>query len=472
VSAGKFKFGEWLPDLSDLDNPGVTEAKNVRPVGKAEAGYSPYLPLVTSGAAMTTAETENLIALLTGTAGTNTYIYVGTLDGHLYQSRTGSGTWTDYAPAGTGAVQSLCQYNTLVFAADDSKGIYQQTVGGATNFALVSATPLVQVIGVIGQFLLGGNVPLGTPKPNYLQWSAIADPTNWPTPGSATAIATQAGSQNLHLELGAITGIFGGDQWGVILQTAGITRVTYIGGSNVFQFDTLANGIGMDYPNLGVKAGRQVYFASSRGIYATDGLTLDPIGEDKINRWFIANIVNGNPGLLNTGSVGIDWTNKLIVWNFVLSANNTAVVIYNFETRRFSHAVDTVLANMVVGDDTAFASLGLQGIGQDKKLGTFTGTPGTATLISTEVELNPGGKALVQGFRPQVTGSGTVTCKIGSRMKQSDAVTYTSAITPNSVTGFADALVEASYHRAETDIVGSFTQAMGGEFLSEPSGAF
>ena len=86
--------------------------------------------------------------------------------------------------------------------------------------------------------------------------------------------------------------------------------------------------------------------------------------------------------------------------------------------------------------------------------------------------MNPGGKALVQGFRPQVTGAGAVTCKIGSRMKQSDSVSFTSALTPNSVSGFADALVEASYHRAETDIVGSFGQAIGGEFLHSESGAF
>ena len=38
----KALFGEWLPDLPDLDNPGLTEANNVIP---SDGGYKPFRPL-------------------------------------------------------------------------------------------------------------------------------------------------------------------------------------------------------------------------------------------------------------------------------------------------------------------------------------------------------------------------------------------------------------------------------------------
>jgi hypothetical protein len=466
--AGKLKFGEWLPDQNDLDNPGVIEALNVLPIGTTQNGYQPYAPLATAGAALTTTgQFYYIVALLAiPSTGTVPYVYAGTFDGHLYQSPATAGAWTDYSPALSAQIYDLVQYNTLVIASVSSGGLYQQTVGAGVNFAAISGSPNALYLGVIGQFLVGGNIA-GTP--NVVQWSGIGQPTSWPTPGSATAIAQQSGQQTLHLELGGVTGIFGGDQWGIITQQNAITRVTYVGGSTVFQFDTLSSGVGMDYAHAGVKIGNEVLFASSKGFYATDGVTAVPIGQEKVNRWFISNVVSQG---ISTGRVAVDWSNKLVYWAFP-TAGASPVVIYNYETKRFTHASDSNIGPFVQSTTPFyFTTYGLQAIGQDKKLGTFTGTPGTATITTGEVELNPGGKALVQGFRPQVTGAGAVTCKIGSRMKQSDSVSFTSALTPNSVSGFADALVEASYHRAETDIVGSFGQAIGGEFLHSESGAF
>lgn len=475
--AGKFKFGDWLPDLSDLDNPGILEALNVLPVGKTESGYAPYSPLATSGTALVTGTSIfDCVALLAAAIGGSTpYVYVGTLDGHLYQSLATGGSWTDYSGGVISQpISSLAQYNNLLFAAANTAGIWQKTVGSGSNATQVVGAPNAGVLGVIGQFLVAGNIST-TPlvSPHLVMWSAIGNPTNWPTVGSAAAIAAQSGEQFLHYELGAVTGIFGGDQWGVILQQNGITRVTYIGGAVVFQFDTLSGGIGMDYANAAVKIGGLIYFASSRGFYATDGVSVLPIGEEKVNRWFVANVVD--VGDLPFGSVAVDWTNKLIYWGFGV-AGTAPLVVYNFETKRFTHAGDANFAVMVAANVASFTSLGVQAIGQDKKLGFFTGTPGTATLTTSEVELNPGGKTLVQGFRPQVTRAGitapSITVRIGQRSSEGGAVFFGSAITPNASTGFADALVEDNYHRAETDIAGAFTQAIGGEFLSEPAGDF
>ncbi len=480
--AGKIKFGDWLPDQPDLDNPGLVEALNLLPVGDPKNGYKPYSSLATFGSALSTTTSTNLVALLVGIGNTSPTVYVITRDtpAHIYQNTAlAFSAWTDYSPGALNPLYDIVQYNNLVIVADGTPGagtgLLQQDVSVAlVNFALISNSPIAQVLGVVGQFVLAGNIYTaaggGVLHSNLLQWSAIGAPTNWPTPGSAAAIAAQAGQQFLHLELGAITGIFGGDQWGVVFQQNGITRMTYTGGSTVWQFDTLSTGVGMDYPHAGVKVGGLVYFCCSRGFFATDGVSLLPIGENKVNLWFITNVVN--PSLLSAARVAVDCTNKLIYWSFTTLIGSPLVVVYNYQTERFTHASDSNLSCMVQGNVASYVAVGLTAIGLDSKRGTFTATPGTATITTAEIELNPGGKALVQGFRPQISGGGTVTCRIGSRMKQSDSVTYTAALTPNSVSGFADTLVEASYHRAETDIVGNFTQAIGGEFLHTESGAF
>ena len=465
---GTIQFKDWLPDQPDLNNPGLTEALNVLPVGGSDSGYTPYLPLATSGGALTTTgQIQYIVSLLTVPAtGTSPYLYAGTFDGHLYQSLATVGSWTDYSPSLTTQVFDLVQYNTLVIASVSSGGLYQQTVGSSSNFSAISGSPNALYLGVIGQFLVGGNI-LGTP--NLVQWSGIAAPTSWPTPGSDTALAQQSGEQFLHQELGGVTGIFGGDQWGIITQQNALTRVTYVGGSAVFQFDTLASGVGMDYPHVGVKIGNSVLFASSKGFYETDGVTVIPIGEEKVNRWFITNVVNQS--LLSFGSAGVDWANKLIYWAFPTSGASP-VVVYNYETKRFTHASDSNIGPFVQGTSPFyFTTYGLQAIGQDKKLGTFTGTPGTATLITGESEPNPGGYTYISGVKPLVGATANaLTCAVGTRTDQNASVTYTSDATVNSRSGFSDVRVESRYARGRVKVSGTFTKAQGAQFLSHPTG--
>jgi hypothetical protein len=480
--APKFKAGPWLPDMPDLDNPGLTEALNVLPVASS---YTPYLPISVSGNAMTNTAAVAFIGS-DDSVPTDAQLYVGSTAGNIYiQGFPIGGGWTDLAPAGfVGTrVTALCQYNTLIIAANGEAGnppVYG-TLGSLSAFAVLGTggvdAPPCGVLGVVGQFLFTGNInTTGGPSgalPHAVQWSGIGNPTSWPTPGSATAIAQQSGQQVLHAELGGVTGIYGADEWGVILQAAGVSRLTYIGSPGVFQFDTISRGIGMDFPNAGVKVGGVVYFMSSRGFFATDGVNVLPIGNEKVNKWFLA---SWDGTTFTNSSAAVDYVNNLIYWNYPRTGDSgvpLGLVVYNFVEQRFTHATDTIRAFAVAAGLT-YTALGVQAIDvTTNKAGELSGTAGTATLRTGELELNPGGKSLLQGFRPLVSGSSpSVTCKIGSRMRQGDAITYTSALTPNANTGFADCLIEASFHRAEIDISGAFTQVIGGEFIGNPSGAF
>jgi hypothetical protein len=465
-------FKDWLPDQPDFNNPGLIEALNAVPVGDGNSGFEPYDPLSTANNTFNSSFPLNHVALLASSPGGSTPdVYVATFDGHVYQSAASAGIWTDLSGGGfSQPAVSLVQYNDLIFVAAGSAGIYSQTSGSSSTFNAVLGAPNASVLGIIGQFLVAGNISaLPTVFPHLVGWSSIANPTDWPTPGSDSALASQAGEQFLHMELGGVTGIFGGDQWGVILQQNGITRVTYIGGVDVFQFDTLSGGIGMDSQGCGVKVGNQIYFCSSRGFYSTDGVSVAPIGEGKVNLWFIQNVVT--PGYLSKGRCAVDWTNKIIYWSFPVG-NPSPVVMYNYETQRFTHASDTNIGAMVAGNVASFTSVGLLAIGQDNRLGTFTGTPGTATFISGEAELTPGSYTRISGIKPLVGATANaMVSSVGYRNDLQSAVTFDTDTTQNSRSGFADFRREARYHRARVKVTGTFKSAQGLEFNAVPGGA-
>jgi hypothetical protein len=101
------------------------------------------------------------------------------------------------------------------------------------------------------------------------------------------------------------------------------------------------------------------------------------------------------------------------------------------------------------------------------------GTPGTAILTSAETEFIPGGRTTVQGVKPliQHTSTVTATVAVGARDRLDAAVTYTSESTPDTRTGFAPFRSDAYFHRARTTITGDFEKAIGIEFQDDDSGA-
>lgn len=470
MSITAFSFGEWLPDLPDLGNPGLIEAANVLPFD----GYAAYKPLSTTLNALASNPRYGLRA----TGGGGDYIYVGISSvsaGRLLRGIATGGVWTDlsaatYTPTGT---WQMAQFREYVVATNGFDSPQFQTLGSASSFATLGSTtgnaPAARNVAVVGQFLVLGNL-LGD---SYsVQWSGVGAPTSWPTPNSSTAIAQQSGKQTLDSELGTVSGIFGGDQFGLIMQTGGIVRMTYAGPPVVFQFDTISRGIGLNFQNGAVKIGEIIYFASFKGFFATDGTTTVPIGKGKVDSYFISLVDTTLPALV---SAGVDWQRKLIYWSFPTAAdsgNPSQVLIYSYVEKRWTHASDTVRL-MVKGTESTFETFGFEAFGNDQKLGRFTGTPGTATFTSGEVEPQPGGCALINGIKAIVASSGTaptIGVQVGSRDDQATTVSYSSTTAPTSRTGFADFRSDARFHRARVYIAGNFDKALGLEIDATPTG--
>lgn len=487
MSITAFNFGEWLPDLPDLGNPGLTEALNVLPL---DGSYRSFLPLVTSGSALP----QIPIGAFFGASVSARTLYVatgGTVAALTIFRGSGAG-WSTVAATASFSVYGdvdFAQFDSMVLMATGGTPLRHTLGSVATAGSLsISGDPLTSGsrIGVVNRFVVLGDY--GTAHA-YVRWSAINDPTNWPTPNSATAIATQAGEQYLDDVYGEVTGITSGDQFGLIFQINAITRMTYAGPPVVFQFDKVDRVHGAMYPNSIVQVGNLTYFAALDGFYVTDGVSVVPIGYAKMDRYFRGQIVL-TTGAATTGKYRMtgayDHIRGLLIWAIATTASNSPLqphelLIYNPAEKRWSHAIQDCFCPVQIAPsnfgnflDSAPAEYGaISAFDSSFKVGQFSGTPGTAILISAEVEPNPGGCAFINGVKPVIASSGgapTVGVQVGSRDDQSAAITYATTAAPTSRTGFADFRADNRYHRARVYITGAFDKAQGVEIDATASG--
>lgn len=479
MSITAFSFGEWLPDLPDLGNPGLTEALNVRPIAKS---YAPYLPLSDFAAGFYTMPSTVFgayQALQQGTA--NQCFYAGDVF-RLYANVGGSGlNFTNISSASTYSSTSAWEFvqnGSLVIAASKENYLQKHTVGSTSTFTVLSASaymPKAAHADTVGQFLVVGNTTdaVNGYVGNRLQWPAIADISNWPQPNSSTAIATQSGEQFLDPRYGEITGVFGSDQHAVVLQKAAVTRMTYVGPPVVFQFDVISVSHGCFFHQGAIQIEGLVYFLAADGFYVTDGVSVKPLGVNKVDAFFRQNFDTSNPQNVH---VGHDPRNHLIKWSVpLLVGGGMRLFIFNYMENRWSGAsqllecfVRAPAQNSIVASQPLPLAFSLGNV-----LSQFNATPGTATIISGEVEPQPGGCALINGIKPIVASSGTapaITVQVGSRDDQATTVSYSSTTTPTSRTGFADFRSDARYHRARVYIAGNFEKAMGLEIDVTPTG--
>lgn len=462
MSTTVYSFGEWLPDQPEQGDH-LTVARNVLPL---VSGYAPYRPLDTSGATLpgTPGVVSNAFYAFSGGLG-SVYAYSGS-NNIIYESASGTSPFTARGTAS--GIVVFSQYENLALAVGNTYLLSKHTLGSTSNFSTLSAAtlPFAESIGVVNQFIVIGNLTDGgVSRPNTVRWNSIDQPANWPAPNSATAIASQAGEQDLHSEFGDIKAIHGTDQHAIILQRNAVTRMTYVGPPAVFQFDVIDKTSGSYFERGSCQVGGIVYFISDQGLCRTDGVTVERVGKGKVDKFFWDSVYLGNQNVLNMGyevSSGLLY----IAYNTEsLSTDCDRLLIYNPANDRFTYAnqdLEMLLTQTPeFGVGGALMAFGAQG---NSIIGKLQGTAGSATIETGDIEINPGGRAYVDGVKPNVESSSTapaVTVRVGSRNDLGTTPSYTATTTPTTRTGYADFRVDAKYHRAEVQIVGNFKKATG-----------
>jgi hypothetical protein len=482
IEDGKALFGEWLPDRPYYNNPGLVEAKNLIPVDDFYkdfidfAGVDATLPAIPNSAFAAIDENGD------------PEIYAGTT-ANIYESL--GGTWTARAAAtyaaATNGYWSFAQFDNYVIATDYSDRPQYKTIGAAGNFATITAAPFARQCGVINRFLFLGDIADATTTPYRVQWSSIDDPLDFPTPGTSTARARQSSEQYLDASYGAVTGIANGQFYGLVFQQRAITRFTYIGGDIVFQIDTFERSRGLWAPRSLIQVGNVAYFLAVDGFYVTDGQSVTPIGDGRVDKWFLADF---DQTYIERMTCGIDWVNKCIYWAFPTPSGGGTpdkIAIFNFAKNRWSWAevsIQLLFKSYSQGYtldqlDSLFTSIDDMTISLDStewqggtpvisgftggQLGAFNGASLDATIETGETDGNPFGLLFVRGIRPLLTGNPTgVTVALSARMNQdNESRSFGTPVSRGTRTGVCDFRTQGRFISARVSITGGFDRAMG-----------
>ena len=486
------EFGEWLPDQSDLANGGVLEAKNVVP---AIRGYRPFRDLaVVSGAA------DNYLRSMFATrdqSGVN-LIFAGD-NAKLYKYDSSDSSLANVSQAGNYSISTnekwqFAQFgNNLLAAGGHAQVLQNYVIGTSTLFADISGAPAARYMASIRDFIVCGNVVYGgNTHQQRLYWSAINDSQSW------TIGTDQSDIQDI-ADSGTITGIVGG-QFGVVFTQRGIHRLEYVGTPLIFTVEKVETTHGCEIPGSIVSLStNQIFYIAQNGFMMFDGSRSIPIGSEKVDNWFYENLNSAYP---NRVTSTIDPNNQIVLWSFPSNSSSDGtpdtIIIYNYAVNRWSivelthqsigtillpgytlEELDTINTN-IDAMTTSFDSPIYAGesfslaASKDNKLQSFTGDILGATITSREFEVTPLRSSAINSVTPYITAKNavttpTLTVSVGSRSRQIDDVTFTSASSLNA-DNICNVRSHGRYHRVKIETTGDFRYALGIDVDAKPLG--
>ena len=441
-------FGEWLPDQPPHLNPGANVATNVY---YALNSYKRFPSLVDYSSNNIGAHSRGAGSFRDNAGNVYNFVAKNT---DLYQ--LASGTFTSRKGSLTGGdtdFWTFTQFGNYVIASNGVDLPQYYLMGTSTNFANLSAiqtagtTPNFRVSGVIRDFLVTGNQ---TSNQNRIQWSGINDITTWSGKQADQQDLPGSGGEIVHITSGEIGYVFRQNQ---------IIRMDYVGGATIFRLSVISPNRGAVYGRTVCQDNRRVFFYADDGFYELNGDSISPIGAEKVNRFFDANL---NKAYTDRICAAIDPFNQLALWLYpsVNNTNNTTgicdrIIIYNYATKKWSLAeanASTIFTQFVgaytvelmdiisenldainIALDTDFwngGQLFLGAVDSDYKAAIFSGTGNEGEIETSELEIFPNHRASVQGIRPIVDATATVTLKTRDRLANS--VTTSSSSSMNS----------------------------------------
>lgn len=457
----------WLPDSPDFEKEGNTESLNVIPKDKSVGPFPSFGSIST--ALGTRCQGAIFVRLANGTgnifAGDSTKLYRATSTTFSDVSRLAGGAYT-CASDGFWSF-SLFGSNLTAWNGNDAPQTFN--VDSDSNFSALGGSPPTALYSCIaGDFVMTGNQTANRAR---VQWSAINNSASW-----ATSQTTQASQQDLP-DGGWIQGLVGIPYAAVVFQEFAIKLASYEGPPIIYRFSKIQDGLGCSIPGSIANYRDLIFFYDISGFYMLQGAaTVTPIGEQRVNKWFQANV---NQNYLARCNAAIDPVNGLYALGFPdttsVSGEINHILIYAWTVDKWAHvqagnleylfsaasqtsltldqldtintSVDALPFSLDSSVWTGVARRLIGGFGTDHKLGYFNGANLAATVTTTEGNLVPGKKGFVRSLRPIVDG-GTWSVALGIRDRINDVVTYGIAVLQDA---FGKCLFrsKARYHRAK-----------------------
>lgn len=245
---------------------------------------------------------------------------------------------------------------------------------------------------------------------------------------------------------GDVTGIAGGE-YGLVFQEDRILRMTYTADDTVWQFDEIVTDAGCAAPKSLASWGKTSFFWSNRGFMACDGVSVQPIGDEKVDRTFRSLIDRAYYGAM---SAVVDPARALYIVAVPSADPTTTLFLYNYAQGRWTTATLTSeylfsalsLSSSMEDLDALFASIDTDGLVLDgaalrggvpsvmlfdgaHRLGTLSGPALAATIADATRELAPGARCRIRGIRP-LADADDATVRIAGANRLGDMATETS----------------------------------------------
>jgi hypothetical protein len=484
------EFGEWRPDVALLDSKFASEVENVF------AGVNSYLPFP-SLQSFSNAVIPGLpgacglysARTLSGEwkiyAGTRTKLYTWSLDTWVDVTRTVGGDY-HVQPNDLWMFEQSGTHLVAVNVNDDPQVI---DINSGTNFdALAGSPPRATNVKQIGDFLfLSGLADGGPYNRRIIIWSAINDITGW-------IVGTNLCDMQEMPDGGPVQGVAGGEI-GYVLQDRAVRTLQFLPGdtSLIFSFSRVLDDRGCVSKYGYDTIGNVLYFVSEDGFYSMTGQQVTPIGQDKVNEWWLANSDLSRRGVVHC----IAGVNKpRVAWVYHsgdASPMYDRQIIFDWSNARWARAtvsawVWALLSSTGIDLDTdipgdpldpdldtplrpsldSFGYIGgrplIGAINPAGLLSALTGPNLPATMETAEVHLSPGMRSFVSDAYPlddsRDDNVGTVAA--GTRERLQDVWVWEQPVTIE-ITGSAALYSSSRLHRFRRFIPGAtvWTHAQG-----------
>ena len=337
-----------------------------------------------------------------------------------------------------------------------SSGVYGSTLTSITGTWIDGISPAFAVCSTVNQFVMGGNFTggkNGLPYSAGVQWCAIGDATDWPIPNSDDARAKQSGYEQLPIKLGEVTHIGGDDFYAYVWQQTGITKFTYVGGDVVFSVDTFEEARGCYSFGHVARVDDMYFFESKYGRHMIQNDQIVDIGYG---------LIDDSYPPVHTHGVKVKANPSL---HSIFFSNN---VVFNYKTQQWTR-LPNITASFPINVKAGIIGQYTTGTGTTYLTTSEGGTVETALLTTASPNINPGGRAVVNGVRPIANG-GTYAVRVGTLDDIDGTVAWSASTSVNTRSNTANFRAEGRYHRVELTVTGGFTTIMGADVDFTPQG--
>lgn len=490
-------FGEWAPDLPPIVNgSGLTVAKNCIPTA---GGYAPINGLAT--VSNTTALASAPYGAITGVDTQGNAFHFAATATDIYQLQYGSMVEVSKSSGGYSAMAkgqwSAVQFDdTIIFVNPNDPPQYFNLNQSAKFDDLDSNAPRARHIDIVGPFTVMGNIfdPVAGLIANGISWSGVDNPFSWPTLGTDISTAVQAGRTTLEGNGGWVQAIVAGAEIGAIFQEHAVWRMSYVGGDVIFNLDRVEPDHGLLIPGAAAAFERNIFYIAEDGFRVFNYTQSSPIGKNRIDSYFFddldtsyldnvsvirdpaeTRIYVGYPGSGNTGGR----PNKMIVYDWVENRFGSAEIEHDMLCESIA---PTVTLDTTPDDDldafepttsfderlSEFGSIALGAYGATHQLSDFSGVGLAATFETGDMEMAPGGRAMVSLVRPLVDTT-EVSVQVAGLRNRLSQVEYSVATDPDDQ-GDCPQRVDGRYHRFKMNLNQRWTNAVGFDVVAQPTG--